>query len=253
MQISSIYLFSTLLIGLIVMVCYSVETMTGFGSTILALPLCILIIGITEAIPVLTLLSLLLSLILVLINFKDIQWSQFAIIACLLIVGMPIGFWCFDNLDQKVLKLVLGIVIIIISLRGLMERMPRRLRVSQSIKPPSWALIPNLVLGGVVHGAFSSGGPFVVAYAVKKIKDRQKFRATIQLLWLALNSIVIIKYAISGALNKAILVRTVFSIPFLLAGLLIGNFLHNKINQKQFVILLYIVIFISGLIMVLSR
>ena len=57
-----------------------------------------------------------------------------------------------------------------------------------------------LFCGGIIQGAFGTGGPFVVIYSSKALPDKKVFRVTLSLLWLSMNSIRLLKWGICGEL-----------------------------------------------------
>ena len=57
-----------------------IQTITGFAGTALAMPFSIRLEGSDTAKPVLNLVALLVSIYIVAIHFKDIDWKQFLII-----------------------------------------------------------------------------------------------------------------------------------------------------------------------------
>jgi uncharacterized membrane protein YfcA len=106
-----------------------------------------------------------------------------------------------------------------------------------------------LFLGGIIHGAFSAGGPFVVIYATQALKNKSSFRATLSTLWVTLNSIIIIKIALSGAFTPVVMKFLGWSVPFLLAGMLLGNWAHKRIKDRVFTKVVFLVLLVAGFFM----
>ena len=55
-----------------------------------------------------------------------------------------------------------------------------------------------LVLAGIIHGLFVSGGPLLTGYMTKRIKDKTVFRATISTVWVFLNTLVFLEDVQAG-------------------------------------------------------
>lgn len=89
----------------------------------------------------------------------------------------------------------------------------------------------------------------VAIYATQSLKDKGSFRATLSALWVTLNSILAIKIALSGTLSDSGVKYLGWSFPFLLAGMLLGNLAHNKIDEKFFEKVVYIVLLVAGFFM----
>jgi uncharacterized membrane protein YfcA len=55
-----------------------------------------------------------------------------------------------------------------------------------------------LFCGGIIQGAFGSGGPFVVIYAAKAIHDKRVFRVTLSLIWVCMNGVRLLNWVWHG-------------------------------------------------------
>lgn len=245
-------LVDTLLFGLVVLITHFMEGLAGFGCTILALPFCIALAGINVAVPVLIVLAWVLVLYVVVIDYKNIVWKEFIKIVSFVILGLPIGMWAFSSLPEVLLKRLLGVFMIVVSLRGLyLAFFAKAVQVTKTemSKWKKYALNGLLFLGGIIHGAFSSGGPFVIIYAAQALPDKSQFRATLCMLWLALNSLMIITNFTKGVMTFDVLRLIGWSLPFLVAGMLLGNYAHHKVKGDVFVKIVYAVLFLSGLFM----
>ena len=90
------------------------------------------------------------------------------------------------------------------------------------------------------------GGPLVVIYAKKVLPDKSNFRATISMLWLSLNSVMLVQNVVSGRMTAQIWEIIAVCLPFLLGGALAGNWAHRHIQDKYFSQLVYSVLLVSG-------
>ena len=244
-------LYEIVLFGLVVFVTHFLEGITGFGCTVLALPFCIALVGITTAVPVLIVLGLLLCFYVVCVDFKNIVWREYFKIISFVVLGLPIGIWIFGNLPEDILKKLLGVFMIVVAVRGLyISYFSAVQTVQKPIKGLKKYLLNFLLfLGGIVHGAFSSGGPFVVIYASLALPDKSNFRATLCTMWVTLNSLMVINNFRRGIMTDHVLQVLFYALPFLFAGMILGNIAHKKIKGEMFLKLVYIVLFLSGLFM----
>lgn len=257
-------ILETLLFGLVVLITHFIEGITGFGCTVLALPFCSSLAGIKVAVPVLVIIAWLLALYIIIIDFRKIIWREYTKIIAFVILGLPIGMWLFGRLPEAILKKLLGAFMIIVAVRGLYAAfMSKRAEgcCGEAIAGPGKragiarykSILLNFVLflGGVIHGAFGSGGPFIVIYAAKALPDKSNFRATISMLWLTLNSIIIIRDLKGGVMSEPVLKIVLWTLPFLAIGMVLGNYAHKKIRGNSFVKLVYGVLLLSGVFMLL--
>lgn len=232
--------------GMVVLITHFLEGITGFGCTVLALPFAIALLGIKVAVPTLAILGLLLCLYIVIIARNDIVWKEYFTIAIFVGLGLPIGIWLFGNVNESILKTILALFMVIVSIRGLYTSFHKSTKI---IPVPSFILKLLLFLGGCIHGAFSSGGPLVIIYATRAFHDKNHFRATLCMLWVTLNSILVVQYGLNGIITKNVLTTLLISLPFLAAGAVLGNWAHHKIKSTFFTKLVYGVLFLSGIFM----
>ena len=265
MELSQILLFA-----FIVMCAYFIEGLIGFGGTIMAIPLASEVLGLKLTIPVLTIVVLIASIIIAIRDRKYIDKKQFIKITVLMIMGLPIGMWLFEAIPERPLKIVLGIFMVIIGIKGLYEGKNKAdgskelisaelagiesiaidvNEVNQSNKLKS--LIENLTIfcGGIVHGAFTSGGPFVVVYATKNIKDKSRFRATLCALWATLNGIMLCIDMYYGQVSVEILKISTITMLFVAIAIVVSNIVHKKINGDSFTKFVYVALIVSGILM----
>ncbi|MEI7432567.1 MAG: sulfite exporter TauE/SafE family protein [Betaproteobacteria bacterium] len=238
---------SYLLLGFVVLITHFLEGITGFGCTVLALPFAIMLVGTKQAVPVLLFLALLLALYIVLIDRKKIVWKEFFKIVLFVGLGLPVGIMTFSYLNDVALKYILGVFMIVVSIRGLIA-CTRNINVSES-RLPKWVLNLLLLMGGFIHGVFASGGPLVVIYAKKALPDKSNFRVTICMLWVTLNTVMLTQNLVTGKMTPEIWEIIGVCMPFLLVGTLAGNWAHHHIKDKYFTQTVYGVLLASGLFM----
>lgn len=236
---------SYLLLGVVVLLTHFLEGITGFGCTVLALPFAIMLIGTKQAVPVLLFLALLLAIYIVWIDRKHIVWKEFFRIVLFVGLGLPFGIFTFNYFDEKVLRWILGMFMVVVGIRGLLSCV---IALNED-RLPQWALKLMLVAGGFIHGVFSSGGPLVVIYARNALPDKTNFRATISMLWLSLNTVMLVQNTISGKMTTEIWEIIGVCLPFLLVGALAGNWAHRHIKDRFFSQIVYSVLLVSGLFM----
>jgi uncharacterized membrane protein YfcA len=252
------------LLGLVILLTHFIEGITGFGCTVLALPFCISLIGIKVAVPVLIVIGGLLALYIIIIDFKNIVWKEYIKIVSFVILGLPIGMWLFNILPDAILKKLLGVFMIVVAVRGLYLAFKSKSAVECREEAGHDAVSVGLVaitslkkyllnfilfFGGIIHGAFGSGGPFIVIYATKALPDKSNFRATLCMLWVTLNSIMIFKNIKSGVMTTPVCELILWMLPFLAAGMILGNYTHKKINGNSFLKVVYVVLLLSGVLM----
>lgn len=235
-------------IGLFVLVAYSIEAITGFGSLVIALSLGALLLPVAELLPVLVPLNVLMSGYLVWHNRRHIEWALLLrVILPLMLGGTLIGFVLQHWLPNSALKLLLGLLIIWFATRELW-RIQRGLQVAAH---PRWLNRLLTLAAGLTHGLFASGGPLLVYAMAGTTLDKSRLRATLLCVWFSLNTSLSLLLLIEGRLLPA-LPRLLWFLPLLVAGVLIGEYLHHRVNEQSFRKRVYSLLTVTGVLLVMQ-
>lgn len=106
-----------------------------------------------------------------------------------------------------------------------------------------------LVLAGVVHGIFATGGPLAVYVASREIEDKSRFRATLAALWLLLNVALLASFAADGRVGRASMAISASLAPSLLLGLLAGELAHRRVAVPLFRALVFSFLLIAACVL----
>ncbi len=216
----------------------TIQTITGFAGTLLAMPLSIRLVGVEEAKAVLNIFTLLACLLIAVENRKHINVQILAKMVAGMMVGMVIGVWLFERIPLDILLNLYAVLVIAVALK--------KMFVKKEIHLPGVAMIFVLLAAGIIHGMFLSGGALLVIYAVSVLKDKDEFRATVAPVWVILNAMLIVPHAKAGYYTSEILRAICISIIPLAFSIFVGNFLYKKISQQHFLKLTYVLLIISG-------
>lgn len=241
-----------LLFFIVIFLTNIIQCVTGFAGTVLAMPFSLMLVGFSVAKPVLNVLGMVASIGVVATNYKFVNKKELLKIVAIMLIGMIFSFVLGDKLaiNEAVLYKILGIVVILFMLLGCYTGFVKKEQQTQQGKNKGIINIvfyAILLIAGVVHGMFVCGGPLLIIYVNKKLKDRNEFRATLSSVWIILNGIMMFNDIRGGYFNKDLLIIIAISIVILFFALLIGNRIAKKLNYKAFMILTYILMGISGL------
>lgn len=228
------------------------EGITGFGCTVLALPFITLLLGLKVAVPMLVLQGWLLAVLIVLESRKKIVWGEFARILLPMCIGLPVGMWMSRSLPEAGLKWVLAGFMVAVGTQGLISHL--RGATPPAKMSPKTRFVASLFLpiGGIIHGAFGSGGPLLVIYATRALTDKTLFRVTLCMVWTVLGAILIAQWLVSSSLTPQVWKVTGICLPFTLLGLVLGNRAHYRIDETTFRKVIYTLLAASGLVLVWS-
>lgn len=230
-----------------------IQGITGFAGTILAMPPSLMLVGYPVAKPVLNVLGLLSGIYVFSGNYRSVCWKELRKIVAVMAAGIIGGILIkglFNGREQALYRL-LGVFVICLAVQGgfslWREKRKGPKKEEQKSRADSPALYLILALAGIVHGIFVSGGPLLISYLTKKIQDKVSFRATISTVWIFLNSMILADDIRAGLWTPGLCKIQLISIPFLLAGMFIGGKLYVRMSQRLFMIITYVLLFISGI------
>ncbi|MBR2281549.1 MAG: sulfite exporter TauE/SafE family protein [Spirochaetales bacterium] len=243
-----------LLSGLAIFFSFTIEAVTGFGCTVIALPFVTALLGMQEGIIEVTILAFLLALWIAAKNFRDIRFRTLLTIVLLMLPGLVLGQYIQNIADLSILKTLLAAFITAVSALRLGAMAIRHFRArdgQQAEREPKvrWYGYIALIAAGVVHGLFSSGGPLAIIYTSVALPDKRSFRATLCALWTVLNTFLVVSYVAGGRITSAMGGQMLCLLPFMVAGIVVGELLHHKVNDKIFLALVYVVLLATGIVM----
>ncbi|WP_066715817.1 sulfite exporter TauE/SafE family protein [Clostridium sp. Marseille-P299] len=233
------HIVSSILFLFVILVANTIQVLTGFAGNMLAMPFSIHLIGVNEAKTVLNVFNLVACLYLWWKNRAYVNKKVFTKIIIFMIIGMLIGIWLFEILPINFLLTAYAILIIIIALY--------KMFCKKQVSVPEFFMIFVILIAGIIHGMFVSGGALLVIYAVSVLKDKKEFRATLSPVWVVLAIILMFTHAKSGFYTPNTITLIGFSMIPLIISIWLGNKLFDKINQAMFLKVTYILLLISGL------
>ncbi|MBQ4370420.1 MAG: sulfite exporter TauE/SafE family protein [Oscillospiraceae bacterium] len=235
----------TVLFLLIILVSFIIQSLTGFGGPLIAMPLGIAVAGVSTAKPVVTLAAWLSAAIIAVKNRRDIDYKELFKMSGVMLVFMIAGLWLFKTIKMSYLQVVYGVIVILIGLKKLF--LP-------SEKPmPKWLAAAAVCAAGIMQGLFVSGGSFLVIYAVSAIPEKKKFRATLSGVWAIVNILLLVSYAIDGSFTRPVLTTAAWSLIPILGAVVIGSLLAGRLNQKTFLKVAYLLLVVSGAILLITN
>ncbi|ARU88789.1 sulfite exporter TauE/SafE family protein [Pseudomonas sp. M30-35] len=236
-------------LGVFILLAYTLEAITGFGSIVIALSLGALLLPIELLLPILVPLNICMT--------GYLSWQYRKLIDRRLLLGMIlpgmavgtlIGYALLPVIDAQLAKRALGVLILLFAGRELW-----RLRnTSLSVTRPLWQSRVITVAAGICHGLFASGGPLLVHALAGNTLDKSRFRATLVCVWFSLNSLLTLAFILDGRLFPT-LPQALLYAPLLPLGIWLGEYLHRRVNEQYFRIAIYSLLLITGCLLLIPR
>ncbi|HZK28749.1 MAG TPA: sulfite exporter TauE/SafE family protein, partial [Clostridia bacterium] len=227
------------------------ETVAGFGSISIGVPILSLMYGAETSIALLTASSLVLCVFVLATQYKKINVREFLIIVACIVPIMPIGYLLYSKLRfiEWALRLIMGILITFVSLRELWLRSRKKEYKEMS----RTGMYISLGVGAVIQGMFSMGAPLINVYALTRLKDKSNFRATMVAVWVVTNIIsTLYRALVLHVYTKPVLTNLAYALPLVVIAFFVGNWLHHKISNERFSNIVYSIQLASGLISIVG-
>lgn len=232
-------------LGGFILLAYTLEAVTGFGSVVIALSLGALLLPIDQLLPILVPLNICMTGYLVHRHWQQID--RRLLLGTLLpgmLIGTLLGYWLLPYLDTQALKIGFGALIVWFAGRELW----RLRRASAPAQRPAWLTRVISIAAGLSHGLFASGGPLLVYGLAGTQLDKARLRATLVTVWFTLNSLLTLAFLLDGRLLPA-LPQVLTYAPLLLLGVWLGERLHRRFDERHFRLAIYILLLVTGILL----
>ena len=227
------------LVAIIVLFASFVRGATGFGLAMTAMPLLNLFMPYLDTVILAVYINLVFSLVHLIRSKGSITSQNLILTLVFSIIGVTIGVLLLKSVNQNIMKTIAGIIVILFSISLLAG-------IEIKLKNKSVAFSSASLLGGVLAGSASIGGPVAAVILGGSGLKQNKFRYAMSVFFLVSYLYSAILYGATKMVSVINIKLILFSIPFMAIGLLIGDKCATRLDSKVFrTIILYILI-LSG-------
>ncbi len=243
---------TTLLVCIIVGLTYAVQSTFGFGAGLISLPFLTLLIGAKAGI-CMNLIFQTLTATLLFTVWKDITFKKLPLFLAFTTIGIVLGTLFLNNVDDHVLEVILGFYLVFYSSKQLLkEHLPKAELASRFKSSPLYAVACGLP-GGMISGAFGTGGPMLVSYIKSLHLPKDSLRATILFTMFFCNIGRIFMTWQTGQFDEQSLTYALYALPFFIAGIVGGHHISKRLSDKQFLLYINIIILASGCMILIKH
>jgi uncharacterized protein len=239
-----------LIVTLVVFGARLLESIIGFGGTVMALPvLAMLTPGLeikSTLVPVLALGNIVCCIGIVWVGRGAIVWAEFMKIIGWMALGLPVGFLVGGYASEVLLRFILGIFVLGVAIFSLVRGNRHATTANPDGRLRQFYLRTVVVGAGVIHGIFTTGGPLLVVYATRVLKTKGLFRVTLAMVWLTLNLVMVAGWMADQRIAAEAWPLAGLTIPFIIAAVAIGDNLHHRLDEAAFRKVAYVVLLITG-------
>lgn len=206
---------------------YTVFGMSGFGSTVIAVPILAIWLPPTVVIPLMTLGDLVAAVTVGAAGRRQVSVPELKRIMPFMVVGIVAGVAALVTVPQEPLKVALALFTLAVGVHSILNPSPKG-----TISP--WWCIPAGSTAGFCASVFGAGGPINVAYLAGRLRDKGEIRSTVSTIISISATLRTTLYALAGlALKPVILAGFAAGIPFAWLGLRLGSRIHTGFTNEQ--------------------
>jgi uncharacterized membrane protein YfcA len=222
-----------------------VKGLTGFGFSLVAVPVLAVLLGPKTAVPVIVILNALTNVVLFIGCRKLAQPRRIVPMVIAGIAAVPLGMLLLLALDPRILKLIVGCVIMFFAAAFLAG-------YRHPVRDEKRGYVAAGLVSGALNGLISTGGPPVVLFLTNQDLDKRTFRASLvtYFLFLALGTVPI--FFAGGLISLSVVRYGVMLLPALFLGVLAGSRLLRIVPEAAFRKVALVVVMVAGLLAVLS-
>ena len=204
-----------------------VQGFSGFGFALFSLPILSLVIDIRIAVPFIALCGLTNNIFLVIDLKQHIKFFELKKVIFGAVIGIPVGAVFLSQANPELLKTLLGVIVILFVLFSLFGIIRQRCINENYGYLFGW-------LSGLLGGAFNTNGPPVLIYFYLQGWDKTKQKAAITGFFIITSIVVVASHAVTGLLNRDVLIYYLYSFTGVITGSYFGVKLFNKVSTKIF-------------------
>lgn len=238
---------SVLIMGLAplaVLAAYVIFGISGFGSTLIAIPLLAHLFALKFAVPVVVILDAVASFTQGFRLREGVNKPEVVPLLPFLVAGMLIGVSILVSVPGKFLLPMLGTFVAAFGIYYTVRR-------ESVFRFGRWMAAPFGLLGGTTSSVFGVGGPFYVMYLAGRGSTPEQIRATMPLIFMFTTVGRIALFSIAGLMTRDVLITAALLVPVMFIGLWCGNRLHLNISRDHAVRVIGVLLTVSGISLVL--
>lgn len=226
--------------ALIITSAFAVFGLTGFGSSIVAVPFLAQFFPLHFVVPLMALLEPCVALLFGTRNHRAVSRPEILRMLPFLLCGMAVGSIVLVTVSEQILLFGLGGFVLAYVCWTLLSK------PGEQLASAAWAA-PSGLVGGMFSAVFGTGGPVYVMYLARRLRDKDALRATIAIAILLSGLVRLAIFSVSDLYHSEVLWLAAMLIPCALFGLYAGTLLYRRLPARRVVHAVYVVLVVGGL------
>tara|TARA_B100000900_G_C20523250_1_gene693109 strand:+ start:516 stop:1229 length:714 start_codon:yes stop_codon:yes gene_type:complete len=231
-------------IAIIASIAYAIESIFGFGGTIIFLGISGLFYDFNSLLKLAMIVALASGLAVLIQSYKHLSWKHLMQILIYTIPGAIFGTYLITFFSSDLLIKFFALILIIYGCFNLFF---------PNLIIPNYLKRGLLILGGIIQGIYTIGGPFVLMGYKDNFSSKQELRSTMAGYFFTINSIRAIFFMMLGE-SYVDIIFSYYPIAILvMVSVWLGYFIHKKIPEILFRKLIIIAITLIGVLILLTK
>ena len=205
----------------------ALQGFSGFGYSLLALPLLCVFVPARWAVPVISVSSLSLNVMVFITFRRNLNLKGFFPMAAAGVVFTPVGAWLLGHFSDSTVRVIIGAIVAGASALSLSRHLP-------TVKQTAFGMTAAGVLSGVFNGLTTFSGPPAVIYLSAVRAEKNSFRANLSAFFIVLTIAAIPSFIGTGIASVPELLQAAVYIPGAAAGGITGILISKKVDSSAY-------------------
>ena len=203
------------------------QSLSGFGSALISMPLLAPLLGLHVATPLVALMGGVMETLLLIYYREALNVRAVWRLVLASIVGIPVGVLMLRGLDEDITLTILGVIIVGYALYALLNfKLPK-------LEHSLWGYVAGF-FAGVFGGAYNTAGPPVIIYANCRQWEPAEFKANLQGFFIINNVVVILSHMLVGNVTPLVWRKFLLVVPAVVLGVVAGIALEKRLSAATF-------------------
>lgn len=217
------------------------QGLSGFGFSILALPLLSMFLSPKTIVPLLLIYSMILNLTVLYSSWRSFSFKKISRLLAGGILGLPLGTKLLLVLDDVTLRKGIGFFVVLFSILLLSGK--RWKLKKEKLAQPFIGFV-----SGIFSGSVGISGPPIIMFLSNKGVEKDEFRASLSGYFFLINLFTIPAYYFSGLFSDLVIELSFKLGLFLVAGVICGAIISHRIKQQAFGKMVLVLLLLTGLL-----
>lgn len=222
-----------------------IKGLTGFGFSLVAVPVLVVVLGARSAVPIIILLNAMANVGMFPLVRRAAHLRRIIPMILAAIAAVPLGMLLLLRLDPKTVELLAGCATIVFALAFLAG-------FQRPVKNEKWGFLAAGLISGTSNGLISTGGPPAVLFLTNQGVAKKTFRASMVAYFLFLNIASVPMFLAGGLLSASIARNALILLPGMFLGAFVGSKLLHRLPEETFRVTALVVVLVAGLLSLFS-